>query len=121
MPSHVEASLMRTRDLSIPMDLYNYEVYQYKVYDLEAYFAYINDVQSFVDGSLNVEGETSIDLCGDLARYYLQNFLTKFYKETVQCGVDLLFRGATLRIQSIPLLVSSWWSSGAQVLTWSLP
>ena len=71
MPSHVEASLMRTRDLSMPMDLYNYEVCQYKVQELEAYCTYINDVESFVDGSLNVEGEASIDLRGDLARYYL--------------------------------------------------
>lgn len=62
---------MRTRDLSMPMDLYNYKVYQYKAEDLGAYCAYFNDVESFVDGSLNVEGETSIDLCGDLARYYL--------------------------------------------------
>ncbi len=95
---------MRTRDLSMPMDLYNYEVYQYKAKDLGAYCAYINDVESFVDGSLNVEGETSIDLRGDLARYYLQDFLAKFHKETVQCGVDLLFHGATLHTQSIPLL-----------------
>ena len=71
MPSHVEASLMRTRDLSMPMDLYSYEVCQCKVQDLDAYCAYINDMKSFVDGSLNVEGETSIDLRGDLARYYL--------------------------------------------------
>ena len=57
---------------------------------------YFNDVQSLLDRSLGVEGESSIDFGRDLARDNLQDLLTKFDKETVDCGVDLLVCCATL-------------------------
>lgn len=50
---------------------------------------YINDVQSLLNASLLVEAESGINLCGDLAWYYLQDLASKLHKEIVQCSVNL--------------------------------
>ena len=58
--------------------------------------AHIDDVQSLVDRGLGVEGETGIDLSGDLARDDFENLLAEFDEETVQSGIDLLVDGLAL-------------------------
>lgn len=47
-------------------------------------------MQCLVDGGLIIEGEASIDLCGNLARNNLKDFLPELDKQSIQRGVDLL-------------------------------
>lgn len=53
-------------------------------------------MQSLVDGSLGVEGETSINLSRDLAGDDLEDLLTETNEEVVEGGVDLLVEGLAL-------------------------
>jgi len=71
IPSQVEAILIRTRDLSTPTDLYSCRSYQHRsiflsriedFWMISRKIAYLNDVQSLVDGTLGIERETSINL-----------------------------------------------------------
>lgn len=52
--------------------------------------AYLDDVQSLVDGTLGIEGESCVDLSGDLARDDVQDLLSEFDQETIECGINLL-------------------------------
>jgi hypothetical protein len=60
MPSQVEATLIRTRDLSMPTDLYSC-LCQLRI---STYWklTYLDDVESLVDGGLGIEGEVGINL-----------------------------------------------------------
>ena len=59
--------------------------------------SYVDDVQSFLDRGLGVEGEASVHFRRDLSRYDLQDLLTKLDEETVESGVDLLVKIFTLK------------------------
>lgn len=50
-------------------------------------------MQSLVDRGLGVEGESGVDLGGDLTGDDLENLLAELYKEVVEGVVDLLLRG----------------------------
>lgn len=58
--------------------------------------AYLDDVKGLVDGSLGVEGETSIDLGGDLAGDDLENLLAELDEKVVEGSVDLLVKSLAL-------------------------
>ena len=47
-------------------------------------------MKGLVDRGLGVEREASVDLGGDLARYYLQDLLTELNQQVVESGIDLL-------------------------------
>lgn len=53
-------------------------------------------MQSLLNGSLLVEGESGINLCRDLAWHDLQDLLAELHEEVIQCRIDLLFNGATV-------------------------
>ena len=61
----------------------------------------INDMESLVDGALDVEGEASVDFGGDLARDDLENLFAEFDEETVEGRVDLLIYVFALRDESV--------------------
>jgi hypothetical protein len=50
---------------------------------------HVNDVQSLLDGGLGVEGETGVDLSGDLAGDDLEDLLAELDQETVKGMVNL--------------------------------
>ncbi len=50
----------------------------------------VNNVKSFLDRALNVEGETGVDFRGNLAGDNCKDLLPKFDKQAVQGRVDLL-------------------------------
>jgi hypothetical protein len=58
--------------------------------------AYLDDVKGLVDGSLGVEGETSIDLGGDLAGNDLEDLLAELDEKVVESSVDLLVNSLAL-------------------------
>jgi hypothetical protein len=53
-------------------------------------------VKGLVDGSLGVEGETGIDLGGDLAGDDLENLLAELNEKVVESSLDLLVKGLAL-------------------------
>lgn len=57
---------------------------------------YLDDVQSLVDGLLGVEGESSVDLGGDLAGDDGENLTAKLDQQAVESMVDLALDVATL-------------------------
>ncbi len=50
-------------------------------------------MQSLVNGSLGIEGKSSIDFGGNLSRDNSQNLLSELDQETVKGRVDLLIDG----------------------------
>lgn len=52
-------------------------------------WSYVDDVQGLVDGGLGVEGEASVDLCGDLAGDDLEDLLAELNQQAVEGGVHL--------------------------------
>jgi hypothetical protein len=58
--------------------------------------AYLDDVKGLVDGSLGVEGPTSIDLSGDLAGDDLEDLLAELNEKVVEGSVDLLIKSLAL-------------------------
>jgi hypothetical protein len=57
---------------------------------------YLDDVQSLVDGLLGVEGESSVDLGGDLAGDDGENLTAELDQQAVESMVDLALDVATL-------------------------
>lgn len=57
---------------------------------------YLDDVQSLVDGLLGVEGESSVDLGGDLAGDDGENLTAELDQQAVESVVDLALDVATL-------------------------
>jgi hypothetical protein len=53
-------------------------------------YTYVNDAQGLVYGGLGVEGETRVDLGGDLSGYNLENFLAELDQQVVKRAVNLL-------------------------------
>lgn len=51
-------------------------------------------MKSLVNGGLGIEGESSVDLGGDLARDDLEDLLAELHKEIVEGSVDLLLGGS---------------------------
>jgi hypothetical protein len=58
--------------------------------------AYLDDVKGLVDGSLGVEGPTSIDLSGDLSGDDLEDLLAELNEKVVEGSVDLLIKSLAL-------------------------
>jgi hypothetical protein len=56
----------------------------------------LDDVKGLVDGSLGVEGPTSIDLSGDLAGDDLEDLLAELNEKVVEGSVDLLIKSLAL-------------------------
>lgn len=56
-------------------------------------FTYVDDTEGLLDGDILVEGETGVDLSGDLAGDNVQDLLAELDKEVVKGGVDLLVFG----------------------------
>jgi hypothetical protein len=63
--------------------------------------AYLNKVESLVDGSLGVERVAGVNLSRDLARNDLKNLLAELNEKTVEGIVDLLVDGATLLLSVV--------------------
>ena len=58
--------------------------------------AYINDVESFLDGAFCIEAQTGIDLCRNLAWDDLENFLAKLNQQPIESSVNLFGLVATV-------------------------
>lgn len=54
---------------------------------------YINNLKSLLDGSLGVEGETGINLGGDLAGNNVKDLLAELHEKVVEGVVDLVVDG----------------------------
>ena len=52
--------------------------------------AYINDMESFVDGGLIVERKSSINLSRDFARNDFEDFFAKLNEQSIKCSINLL-------------------------------
>lgn len=52
--------------------------------------AYLNDAEGLLDGDVLVEGETGVNLSGDLAGDDLQDLATELDEQVVEGDVDLL-------------------------------
>lgn len=59
---------------------------------------YLDDVESLVDRRLRAEGESGIDLSGDLAGDNLKNLGAELDEEVVKSIIDLLVDRATLTL-----------------------
>ena len=60
-------------------------------------------MKSFLNRGFRVEGEASVDFCGDLSGDDFQNLLSKFDEQAVEGGIHLL-------VNVFALLQSALWS-----------
>ena len=65
-------------------------------------------MKGLVNGSLGVEGETGIDLSGDLSWDNLQDLLSELDEETVKSGIDLVVDGATVLLSVLDGGINKW-------------
>ena len=65
-------------------------------------------MKGLLNGSLGVEGETGIDLSGDLSWDNLQDLLSELDEETVKSGIDLVVNGATVLLSVLDGGINKW-------------
>jgi hypothetical protein len=57
---------------------------------------------------LGVEGESSVNFCGDLAGHNLEDLRTELNEESVESGVDLFVDIFALTVLSVSFLLNMW-------------
>lgn len=76
---------------------------------------YFDDVKGLVDGCLSVKRKSSIDLSGDSPGDNLQYLVSKFDKQSVQSGINLIINIFALSCLSASARDASW-SQGSNML-----
>lgn len=61
--------------------------------DIRRIFTYVDDAEGLLDGDILVEGETGVDLSGDLAGDDVQDLLAELDEEVVKGDINLLVLG----------------------------
>jgi hypothetical protein len=67
--------------------------------------AYFNNVEGLVNGTLDIEGEASVDLSGDFAGNDLEDLFAKFNEEAIKGRVNLFIHVFALFTMSNNFLI----------------